>query len=314
VADKRLFLIEVGTEELPPKALRQLSEAFLEHIRRRLKDRFLDFDEAEAFATPRRLAVKISGLASRQPDREIERRGPPLKVALDDDGRPTQAGIKFAESCNTSFDALDRLDTGKGVYLVYCGREPGRAAEDVLPEVLEEALADLPIPKRMRWGDTDFEFVRPVHWIVALLDTDVLAVDLFGVRADRVTRGHRFLAPDPIVVPDAASYPAVLEDKGRVIARFDERRERVLAMSVDSATKAGGRPVYDDGLADEVTALVEWPVPVVGEFEPRFLELNPLPTFAPDGSFAVLAELAGRPHEELLAEVFGAGLARLGLA
>jgi len=273
VADTKLLLIEIGTEELPPKALRQLSEAFRDGILRRLKDRFLDFDEAEAFATPRRLAVKISGLASRQPDRETERRGPPLKVAVDDNGQPTQAGIKFAESCDAPFEALDKLDTGKGVYLVYRGRERGRAAEDVIPEVLEEALADLPIPKRMRWGDTDFEFVRPVHWIVALMDTDVLPLELFGVRADRVTHGHRFLAPDPIIIPDAASYPAIVEEKGRIIAGFDARRQRVLAQSTDSAAKAGGTPVYDDSLADEVTALVEWPVPVVGEFEPRFLEL-----------------------------------------
>jgi len=156
VAETHQFLIEIGTEELPPKALRGLSEAFLEGIRVGLSDRHLAFAEAIAFATPRRLAVRVDALAARQPDRDLERRGPPVAVAQDKDGAPTRAGLKFAESCGVPFDALDRLDTDKGAYVAFRGREPGRPAADVLPEVIEEALSTLPIPRRTRWGDTDF--------------------------------------------------------------------------------------------------------------------------------------------------------------
>jgi glycyl-tRNA synthetase beta chain len=273
VAETHQFLIEIGTEELPPKALRGLSEAFLEGIRVGLSDRHLAFAEAIAFATPRRLAVRVDALAARQPDRDLERRGPPVAVAQDKDGAPTRAGLKFAESCGVPFDALDRLDTDKGAYVAFRGREPGRPAADVLPEVIEEALSTLPIPRRMRWGDTDFEFVRPVHWIVALMDTDVLPIELFGIQADRLTRGHRFLAPGPFSIPDASVYSELLEKSGCVSADFAARRNRVLAETMRTAAGAGGKPVYDDDLVDEVTALVEWPVPVAGAFNERFLDL-----------------------------------------
>lgn len=267
------FLIEVGTEELPPKALRGLSEAFLEGIRSGLRDRSLAFDGSEAFATPRRLAVKVHKLDPYQPDRRIDRRGPPVSVAIDNSGQPTRAGLKFAEGCGVSFDALEHIATGKGEYLVFRGVEKGRAAAEILPGIIEDALADLPVPKRMRWGNKDFEFVRPVHWVVALLGNDVLPMELFGIVAGRETRGHRFHAPGPISVPDASAYPGVLEENGKVVADFDARRRRVFRITSDTAESVGGRPVYDEQLLDEVTALVEWPVAVDGRFEEEFLDL-----------------------------------------
>ncbi len=267
------FLIEIGTEELPPKALRALSLAFLDGIRDGLGRQSLAFDQATAYATPRRLAVKVLHLAHRQADRAIERRGPPVSVAVDAAGRPTRAGLKFAESCGVPFESLGRLATDKGAYLAFRGVDAGRLASEVLPGLVEEALAGLPVPKRMRWSDKDFEFVRPVHWVLALLDSDVLPMELFGMMAGRETRGHRFHAPEPISVGDAAEYPEILEKKGRVIANFEARRRRVFGLVTETAARLGGEPVYDDALVDEVTALVEWPTAVDGCFDARFLEL-----------------------------------------
>ncbi len=273
MAESKDLLIEIGTEELPPRALRDLSASFRSAMTAGLAEQYLTFGDAKEFATPRRLGLKVTGLATRQPDREIERRGPPLKIAVNEEGSPTRAGAKFAESCGVTFESLERLETDKGSYLAYRGKEPGKAAADVLPAVLESALADLPIPRRMRWGSSEFEFVRPVHWLVALLGDQVLPLEVFGVRADRFTRGHRFMAPDPIALPDPSAYPEILERDGRVIADFDIRRKRVLDQADEAAAEAGGTPVYDDALLDEVTALVEWPVPVIGGFDERFLEL-----------------------------------------
>ncbi|KPK58715.1 MAG: glycine--tRNA ligase subunit beta [Gammaproteobacteria bacterium] len=273
MAEKKDLLIEIGTEELPPKALRELSNSFRSGMASGLAEQHLSFLDAKEYATPRRLGIKVTGLATRQPDREIERRGPPLKIAVDEEGRPTRAGTKFAESCGVNFESLERLETEKGSYLAYRGKEPGKAAADVLPAVLESALAGLPIPRRMRWGSSEFEFVRPVHWLVALLGDQVLPLEVFGVGADRLTRGHRFMAPDPIPVSDASAYPEILERDGRVIADFDIRRQRVLEQADAAAAEAGGTPIYDDALLDEVTALVEWPIPVIGRFDERFLEL-----------------------------------------
>jgi len=267
------FLIEIGTEELPPKALRGLSVAFLEGVRNGLRDQSLAFADAQAFATPRRLAVKVLRLDPRQADRTIDRRGPPLSAALDDSGQPTKAALKFAEGCGVPFDSLDCIDTGKGEYLVFRGVEQGRPATEVLPAIIEDALAGLPVPKRMRWGSKNFEFVRPVHWVVALLGDDILPLELFGIRAGRDTRGHRFHAPGLIGILDASAYPGILEEHGKVIADFEARRQRVFLLTRDAAADVGGQPVYDESLLDEVTALVEWPVAVNGRFEERFLDL-----------------------------------------
>lgn len=273
MTDSGEFLVEIGTEELPPKSLLSLSTAFRNGVAELLTENSLAFESISAYATPRRLALRVSLLSTIQPDRTFERRGPPTRVAIGDDGSPTKAGQKFAESQGVSFDALERLDTDKGEYLLYRGVDTGSPATDILPTIIETALAGLPIARRMRWGNSDYEFVRPVHWIVMLLDNDIIPARIFGKQADRITLGHRFLAPDALTIQRAADYPEILIDSGYVIADFEQRRKKIEVMTKALATEAGGEAIYDDALLNEVTALVEWPVPVAGEFESRFLDL-----------------------------------------
>jgi glycyl-tRNA synthetase beta chain len=273
VTDRRLFLFEIGTEELPPRALRSLANAFRAGMEEGLQGLSLEHGEITVFATPRRLAVSIADLEASQADRPIERRGPPVNVAIGEDGAPGRAALKFAESCGVAFDQLGRLATPKGEYLAYSGVEQGKPAEEILPGVLQAALDGLPIPRRMRWGDEDFEFVRPVHWLVALLDDRVVPMELFGVAADRLTRGHRFHSPGTLLLDHANGYVDALEGQGFVIPALASRRDTVRDQVLKLAGDVGGQPVYDDELLDEVTALVEWPVPVAGEFDARFLEL-----------------------------------------
>ncbi len=273
MAATRSFLVEIGTEELPPKALLPLSDAFREHVAEGLAEAGLDFGRAEAFATPRRLAVRVQDLAMSQADREVEMRGPPERVAFDDKGQPTRAALAFAKKCGVEVGALDRLETDKGTWLVHQAVETGQPAAVLLPGIVSAALKALPIPRPMRWGAHETEFVRPVHWVVMLLDDEVVDTSLFGIAAGRDTGGHRFHAPGPIALSSAGEYETTLQREGQVIASFGERRRRVAAM-VDAAARAlDGEPVGDDALLDEVTALVEWPVPVSARFSADFLEL-----------------------------------------
>jgi len=273
MADTHQFLVEIGTEELPPKALRTLSDAFGAGLRQALEKASLTFAAVSCYATPRRLAIRVDDLAARQPDRELERRGPPVRVAIDDNGSPTKAGLKFAESCHVPFDQLGRIATDKGEYLHCRVTEAGASAESLLPGLVETAVSQIPIPRRMRWGSTDHEFVRPVHWFVMLLDESVVDGALFGVEAGRETRGHRFHSPGPLVLTSAADYPTVLQRDAFVVADFDTRRALVRSGVYELAATINGQPVHDMALLDEVTALVEWPVAVAGRFEDRFLEL-----------------------------------------
>lgn len=269
----RCFLVEIGTEELPPRALPALSAAFAAGMREGLAEGGLEHGELAEYATPRRLALRLQDVALRQPDREIRRQGPPARVAVAADGTPTRAGIKFAESCGVAFEGLEQIETDKGRYLFHRGIEPGRDAAELLPGIVEAALAGLPVPRRMRWGANEFEFVRPVHWLVMLLGEEVLDAELYGIAAGRETRGHRFHAPGPIRLDAADRYPGALESEGYVVADFGARRGRVEAAVRSRAAELGGRAVYDTALLDEVTALVEWPVALDGRFDPRFLDL-----------------------------------------
>jgi glycyl-tRNA synthetase beta chain len=265
------FLVEIGTEELPPKALRNLAEQFGAEMTARLRDAGLKFGEVHTYATPRRLAVAVGTLAVAQPTQRFERRGPAVGAAFDSAGQPTAAALGFARSCGVEFSALGRLETDKGQWLVYRGEQAGRAAAELLPEIVAASLAALPIPKRMRWGAGDDEFVRPVHWLVMLHGTAVVPSTILGVSASDMTRGHRFMGAETIVLRDAAEYCPRLEHEGRVLADFAVRRARVHEMVVSCAQENGGRALFDDMLLDEVTALVEWPVPIVGSFDPHFL-------------------------------------------
>jgi glycyl-tRNA synthetase beta chain len=272
MSERADFLVELGTEELPPKALPALAAAFRDGLVGRLAEARLSHGEVESFATPRRLALKVRRLETRQADQEVVLRGPPASVARVD-GAWTKAAEKFAASAGVPLEALVEQPEGKGVYVFAHKREAGAAAATLLPGLVGGALAALPVPRRMRWGGAEAEFVRPVHWLVMLLGAEVVPCELLGVKAGRMSRGHRFMAPSPVELATPADYPERLEEEGFVIAAFEARRERIRAQAETAASERGGRLVLDPGLLDEVTALVEWPVPVAGEFESRFLEL-----------------------------------------
>jgi glycyl-tRNA synthetase beta chain len=267
------FLVEIGTEELPPKSLASLEQAFAAQVLDGLRGVGLGFDHLHSYATPRRLAVLVSALQLQQPLQKIEKRGPPVAVAFAGDGSPTRAALAFAEGCGVPVEALGRVETAKGAWLFHSGEAKGRPAAELLPEIVAAALAALPIPRRMRWGGGDAEFVRPVHWIVMLLGDSVLTEPLFGITPGRKTRGHRFHAPEELVIVMPADYPALLGDRGKVIPEFAARRERVRQLADEAALAAGGQAVYGEDLLDEVTGLVEWPVAITGRFNPAFLRL-----------------------------------------
>lgn len=267
------FLLEIGTEELPPRSLTRLSRALAASLESALAEARLEFSSVERFATPRRLAVLVRELATHQTSQSVEKRGPSVAVAFDEQGQPTRAAEGFARSCGVSVADLERMKTDKGEWLVYRTTDAGQRAAQVIPSLVERSAASLPIPKRMRWGDGDATFVRPVHWLVALHGDQVVEMGLFGIQSDRYTQGHRFHYPHAIELTQARDYQAKLADPGRVIAGFEQRREIIRQQIQAEAEKLGGRVRMDEALLDEVTALVEWPVGVAGHFEKRFLEL-----------------------------------------
>ena len=267
------FLVEIGTEELPPKALKQLSEAFTQGIVERLQKSGFTFGEVSSYATPRRLAVKIRQLISAQPDQQIERRGPALKAAYDAAGNPTRACEGFARSCGTTAEQLTTQETAKGTWLVFRSVQPGKTVSQLIPGFVEQSLASLPIPKRMRWGTSRIEFVRPVHWILMLLDDQVVNTEILGLPTGNTTRGHRFHHPGILTITSPADYPDLLANKGYVLADFEMRKARIRQGIEQQAETTGGRVVIDEDLLDEVTSLNEWPVAILGRFEKRFLDV-----------------------------------------
>ena len=277
MTDARDLLVEIGTEELPPKALRRLAEAFADGVRAGLAKHELQHGALRYFATPRRLAVWVPALSVTQADRVVERRGPALNAAFDEEGNPTKASQGFARSCGVTVNELERLETGQGAWLVSRSVQQGVATRELIPAIVESALSALPVPKRMRWGDLRAEFVRPVHGLVLLFGEEVIDAELYGVRAGRETRGHRYHHPAPIYIGEPRAYAPLLETEGHVLPDFDERKEAIRGQILQAALAAGGQAVIDEALLDEVTALVEWPVALLGDFEPRFLELPPEP-------------------------------------
>jgi glycyl-tRNA synthetase beta chain len=273
MADRANLLFELGTEELPPKALKRLSAALTEQFLIGLDNAGLEHGPVDSFATPRRLALRIKDCATRQPDRQIERRGPALQAAFDGNGNPSKAAEGFARSCGTTVDQLSKLETDKGVWLAYQVEEKGQAASQLLPEIAEQALNKLPIPKRMRWGASEAQFVRPVHWLLFIHGEDVINCTLLDAKSDRRTFGHRFHHSAPITIDNADNYESVLENPGKVIASFDKRKETIRQAVEQSAASVGGHPDLDDALLEEVTALNEWPIPISASFEERFLEV-----------------------------------------
>ncbi|MGM3386864.1 glycine--tRNA ligase subunit beta [Stutzerimonas stutzeri] len=262
------FLVELGTEELPPKALTKLSEAFRTGIEKGLKEAGLLHARVQSFAAPRRLAVLVQSLETEQPDRSVNLDGPPLQAAFDADGEPTQAALGFARKCGVELSEIDR----SGPKLKYSRTIPGEATTKLLPGIVENALNELPIPKRMRWAARKEEFVRPTQWLVMLFGDQVVDCTLLAQRAGQESRGHRFHSPGPVRISKPSSY---LEDlrAAHVIADFAERRALIAKRVDELAAEQNGTAIVPPALLDEVTALVEWPVPLVCSFEERFLEV-----------------------------------------
>nr|VFJ69074.1 MAG: glycyl-tRNA synthetase beta chain [Candidatus Kentron sp. FM]VFJ69671.1 MAG: glycyl-tRNA synthetase beta chain [Candidatus Kentron sp. FM]VFK18794.1 MAG: glycyl-tRNA synthetase beta chain [Candidatus Kentron sp. FM] len=267
------LLVEIGTEELPPLALRRLSEALGKEIIANLAAENLGHGELSCFATPRRLAAVIADVETRQAPKETLRRGPARHGAFDAQGNPTRAALGFARSCGVAVEALEELTTEEGSWLLFRKTEPGRATRALLPAIVSDALGRLPVPKRMRWGDLSVEFARPVHWAVLLLGNEVIQTEIMGITAGGTTRGHRFHHPDPLVIEDPADYAGLLREQGRVVADFDERKGIIRDQVRTAAEKLGGEAIITEELLEEVTALVEWPVAVAGDFDRQFLTL-----------------------------------------
>ncbi len=291
------FLVEIGTEELPPKSLLALADAFAQGVAKGLDEAGLAHGAVERLATPRRLAVRVRRLVAKQPDRDIEKRGPPLKAAFDAQRAPTQAALAFARGCGVEVSALEQLETPKGAWLVHRGTEAGAHTVALLPGIVQAALDALPIARRMRWGAGEAQFVRPVHWLLMIFGREIVPCEILGVRASNVTRGHRFMAPREFRVSSPAAYVGLLHRRGRVMADIHERRETIRQGVVAAAERLGGVAVIDDALLDEVTALVEWPVPLAGRFDERFLELPqevPIATMQDHQRYFPVRDAAGR--------------------
>ena len=262
------FLVELGTEELPPKALKKLSEAFLSGVEQGLRDAGLAYASVRVYAAPRRLAIVAEQLATQQPDRSSQLDGPPLQAAFDAEGKPTQAALGFARKCGVELSEIDC----SGPKLRFQRSEPGQPAASLLPGIVDAALAALPIPKRMRWAARKTEFVRPTQWLVMLLGDQVIDCEILAQRAGRVSRGHRFHANHEVRISNPASYAEDLRS-AYVIADFAERRQLIRQRVEQLAAEQQGTAIIPEGLLDEVCALVEWPVPLVCSFEERFLEV-----------------------------------------
>ena len=268
------LLFELLTEELPPRKLSSLSAALTAGVVKGIDDAGIPHGKVRGYATPRRLAVWIQKLAEHQPDKQVDRRGPPLANSFDKHGAPTQAALAFAKTCGVRVDDLARLTTDKGAWLQFRGIERGAATTSLLGDIINQAILWLPIAKRMRWGAHNAEFVRPVHGVVLLYGESVVPIEVFGLRAGQVTWGHRFHAPKPLLLKSAKGYESRLR-RAKVVADFATRRELIRAGVITAAgvAGAGASALIQDELLDEVTALVEWPVPIAGQFESRFLDL-----------------------------------------
>ena len=265
------FLVEIGTEELPPKALKTLATSFADNVEAELNQAGLSFDKIEWFAAPRRLAVKVLNLATQQPSKEIEKRGPAVSAAFDAEGNPTKAAEGWARGCGITVEQAERIVTDKGEWLVHRAKIEGQPTKNLLNDIVANALAKLPIPKPMRWADKTVQFIRPVHTVTMLLGDELIEGEILGVASARTIRGHRFLGEKEFEIQHADQYPQLLREKGSVVADFNERKAEILAKSQAKATALGGVADIEESLLEEVTSLVEYPNVLAAKFEERFL-------------------------------------------
>ncbi|MCR9387527.1 glycine--tRNA ligase subunit beta [Vibrio metoecus] len=267
------FLIELGTEELPPKQLRTLAEAFAANFAAELAAADIAHEGVTWFATPRRLALKVANLAESQPDRVVEKRGPAVNVAFDADGKPTKAAEGWARGNGITVEQAERLVTDKGEWLLFKEQVQGQQTASVVVEMAAKALANLPIAKPMRWGDKDTQFIRPVKTLTILFGSELIQGEILGVASARTIRGHRFMGEAEFTIESAEQYPAILEERGKVIADYATRKAMIIEGSQQAAQQLGGIADLEDALVEEVTSLVEWPVVMTAKFEEKFLKV-----------------------------------------
>jgi len=267
------LLFELGCEELPPKSLKKLSEALLDNILSGLNEADLSYGNTHAYATPRRLAVLIEDVLDFQADKTVEKRGPAVQAAFSTDGTPSKAALGFAASCDTTFEQLQRVATDKGEWLSFSQIVTGQATVVLIPEIIRKSLSNLPIAKRMRWGNFNHEFARPVHWSVLLYGEQTIETEILGVNTGRLSQGHRFHAPQSLSINSPLEYVETLRQPGKVIADFAERMTVIRDAANQAAGELGGIAHIEEDLLEEIAALNEWPVPVVGNFDARFLDL-----------------------------------------
>lgn len=271
MSETRDFLFEIGTEELPPKHLAAISAALTHNLEKNFKHHGLSHGAIQSYATPRRLAVLVQDLSTKQSDQLVEMRGPATKIAYDAAGALTIAAKKFAASCGAAEDKLEKLETEKGSWVVCRVKKIGTDTTKLLPEIVTQALKNLPVGRQMRWGEGKITFIRPVHWVVLLFGAETIPAEILGVTASNLTYGHRFLHPAAITINEPKQYAGLLEKEGKVIADFNLRLQKIREQVVAIATI--GTPLIDADLLDEVTGLVEWPVAMLGTFDAHFLEI-----------------------------------------
>ena len=269
----RDLLIEIGTEELPPKSLKSLATAFSEQMCLALNEVELDFNDTNWYATPRRLSLLITDLDITQKDKEHQRRGPSLSVAFDKNENPTQATVGFAKSCGVEVKELEKLESGKGAWLVFNTILKGKKTNEIIPGLVEKSLGRLPIAKRMRWGNYNIEFVRPIKWILILFGNKTLNCEILGIKSGATSFGHRYHHPGALEIKSPSEYSNILRNKGHVIVDYNERLSLIRSQISLAAKNSKGNAIIDPGLLDEVTSLVEWPVSFIGNFDPEFLKL-----------------------------------------
>ncbi len=267
------LLIELGTEELPPTQLRTLAEAFYHNFQTELKAADLPFEAMQWYATPRRLALKVAGLAEQQPDKVVEKRGPAVAVAFDADGHPTKAAEGWARGNGITVAQAERLTTDKGEWLLFKQAVKGQSAKTLIVELAAKALSNLPIAKPMRWGDQDTQFIRPVKTLTILLDEALIEGEILGVQSGRVIRGHRFMGEPELTLESASQYPDILQQRGKVIADYEARKAMIIAGAQKAAADVGGIADLEEDLVEEVASLVEWPVVLTASFEEEFLKV-----------------------------------------
>ena len=272
--NKKDLLIEIGIEDLPARLLLSLSKEFGELIRNQLQSAELSFSDHEIYCTPRRLAIVVNGLDTKQKDQLIERKGPKASAAFDKDGKPTKATIGFARSCGIEAEQLKLDDDPDNPRLSFSEKRIGLTTSELLANIIEETVKKISVPKRMRWNQSTTEFIRPIRWLLVIFGSESVTTELFGVKASNVTRGHRFHTAKEIVVKHPSAYKELLEIKGHVLADFDERQNKILEQVNAFADQTNGKPSYTQDLLDEITGLVEWPCALLGEFDTKFLDVH----------------------------------------